>query len=333
LNHPGFHAFLAAAARCRALVVRDAPLANYTRFAIGGKAGALVETSHEEEFLALLDAARRSTVPFLVLGAGTNLIVADEGYPGVVLRFRGAEIRLQHGTLRVQAGAELQALVDTAISCGMAGIHTMTRIPGWVGAAIYGNAGAYGHSMHEFVRTVRYCDAQGVHSLDNAACAFSYRESVFKLHKDWVILEATLAFPPGEPTKLRNEANQIQQLRDAKYPPAMRCAGSIFKNLLVAQLPPEAVAAAPASVVREGKIPAAWFLEQVGAKGFRRGDIQVAAYHANLIYNDGAGTAADLLTVIGELKRRVSERFGFTLEEEVQYVGFDHSTAGLQSEG
>jgi UDP-N-acetylmuramate dehydrogenase len=101
----------------------------------------------------------------------------------------------------------------------------------------------------------------------------------------------------------------------------MKCAGSIFKNLLLKDLPAEVAAQVPGPAVREGKVPAAWFLEQVEAKGTSRGDIHVAAYHANLIYNGGAGTAADLCALIQELKGRVTRRFGIDLEEEVQYVG------------
>ena len=102
----------------------------------------------------------------------------------------------------------------------------------------------------------------------------------------------------------------------------MKCAGSIFKNLLLAELPAAAAARVPEKVVREGKVPAAYFLEQVGAKGMSRGDIHVAAYHANLLYNAGAGTAADLRALIDELKARVRREFSIELEEEVQYVGF-----------
>jgi len=101
----------------------------------------------------------------------------------------------------------------------------------------------------------------------------------------------------------------------------MKCAGSVFKNLLVAELPPAVAAAVPPEVVREGKIPAAYFLEQVGAKGLSRGDIRVADYHANLLYNAGSGTARDLRALIAELRSRVRDRFGFSLVEEVQYVG------------
>jgi hypothetical protein len=120
---------------------------------------------------------------------------------------------------------------------------------------------------------------------------------------------------------LRQAADDILRVRNEKFPVTMKCAGSVFKNLLLKDLPPAVAEELPRSAVREGKVPAAWFLEQVGAKGFERGDIHVAAYHANLIYNGGAGTAADLCTVIDELKTRVRTRFGIELEEEVQYVG------------
>ena len=109
-------------------------------------------------------------------------------------------------------------------------------------------------------------------------------------------------------------------LRNTKFPPSMKCAGSVFKNLLASELPPGV--AVPPEVVREGKVPAAYFLEQVGAKGLAHGGIHVADYHANLIYNDGAGTARQFRDLAAELKARVRERFGLELEEEVQYLGF-----------
>ena len=102
----------------------------------------------------------------------------------------------------------------------------------------------------------------------------------------------------------------------------MKCAGSIFKNLILAELPPAVAAQVPERVVREGKVPAAWFLEQAGACSLARGEMRVADYHANLIYNAGGGTARELRELIAELKARVGARFGLDLEEEVQYVGF-----------
>ena len=120
---------------------------------------------------------------------------------------------------------------------------------------------------------------------------------------------------------LRAVADKILAVRNAKYPPTMKCAGSIFKNFLLADLPDSVAAVVPKTSIIEGKVPSAWFLEQVGAKGMREGGIHVADYHANLIYNVGDGTARELRTVIGELKRRVRDRFGIEVQEEVQYVG------------
>ncbi len=225
--------------------------------------------------------------------------------------------------LGVGSGALLQDVVDQSIALGLKGLETMTGIPGYLGGAIYGNAGAYGHSIQELVRKVRVFDGLRVIEMSNEDCQFRYRESVFKKRKQWVILSADLEFSQHEGEELAKTAREIRSIRDIKYPPSMKCAGSIFKNLLLIDLPASVVAEIPGKVIREGKVPSAWFLEQAGAKGMRRGDIQIADYHANLIYSDGAGTAADLVAVIGEVKSRVFERFGFELEEEVQYVGFN----------
>jgi UDP-N-acetylmuramate dehydrogenase len=305
----------------RVRIERNASLSRYTRFGIGGPAALLADVFDERSLTEALRCIREHAVPMVVIGAGTNLIVADEGFAGVVLRYRASQISGTDGTVHSEAGADLQTLVDHTIVSGIAGMHTLTRIPGWVGAAVYGNAGAYGHSIHEFIQSVCYFDGEAVQIADRDACGFSYRESVFKRRKEWIILSVKLALPSGDPKELAREAARIREIRDAKYPPMMKCAGSIFKNLLMADLAPEIAERVPEHVIREGKVPSAWFLEQAGAKGIRRGDIQVADYHANLVYNDGAGSAADLVVVISELKARVRDMFGLELEEEVQYVG------------
>jgi UDP-N-acetylmuramate dehydrogenase len=303
-------------------VSADVPLSLYTRFGIGGPADLMVETASHEAFQQAMVIARESGLPHVVIAGGTNLIVSDSGFRGIVLRFTGARLEVRGMRIYVEAGSVLQDVVDRSIEAGLAGIHTMTGIPGSLGAAVYGNAGAYGHSINESVERVHYCDGLGVHSLTGADCEFEYRGSIFKRRKDWVILAAELSFTAGDRIELQKVATEIRTIRDAKYPPAMKCAGSIFKNCFFRALPPAVQAEVPEKVVREGKVPSAWFLEQVGAKGMRRGDIQVAAYHANLIYNDGHGLASDVVAVISDLKQRIRSRFGFEIEEEVQYVGF-----------
>jgi UDP-N-acetylmuramate dehydrogenase len=297
------------------------PLWRHTRFGIGGPADLYAETSSTEAFIAALAAARASGIETVVIGGGTNLIVSDAGFRGVVLRYRGAQLESHGLCVQAEAGAELQDLVDFTIDRGLTGLETLAGIPGSVGAAVYGNAGAYGHSIAERVVEVRFFDGESVRVFANQDCRFQYRESIFKSHKEWIIFSTALRLDPADAAALRETASDIVKVRNEKFPVTMKCAGSIFKNLTFSELPGEAAAEVPARVVREGKVPAAWFLEQVGAKGMRRGQIQVAAYHANLVYNDGAGTAVDLCALIDELKTRVRERFGIVLEEEVQYVG------------
>jgi UDP-N-acetylmuramate dehydrogenase len=303
-------------------VLPHVPLSRHTRFGIGGPADLFVETQKPEAFIQALDMARASGVPFTVIGGGSNLIVSDTGYRGIILKFSGSQISIDGPVVSVEAGAGLQDLVDRTAAAGLKGLETMTGIPGFTGAAIYGNAGAYGHSISERITSVRFYDGSIVRSFTNPECEFHYRESIFKSHKNWIILSATLTLTPDDSSELLKTAAGILAIRNEKYPPAMKCAGSIFKNFLVADLPPAVVSALPPNVIREGKVPSAYFLERAGAKGRRTGDIQVATYHANLIYNDGNGTAADLRAVIDELKRLVLAEFGITLEEEVQYVGF-----------
>jgi len=296
------------------------PLSRYTRFGIGGPADLFAETADDQAFIEAIQTARALDVAVSVIGSGTNLIVSDDGFRGLVLRYRAANLD-RHGTcVRAEAGAELQELVDFTIGRGLRGLETLAGIPGSVGAAIYGNAGAYGHSIAERVVQVRFYDGASIQTFANQDCHFQYRESIFKRHKEWVIFSTGLSLDPADGAALRKTADDIVRVRNEKFPVTMKCAGSIFKNLMLRDLPAQVASAVPATVIREGKVPSAYFLEQAGAKGMEHGGIRVATYHANLIYNAGGGTAAELCAVISELKRRVQSRFGIDLEEEVQFV-------------
>jgi UDP-N-acetylmuramate dehydrogenase len=304
-------------------VSQGVPLSRHTRFGIGGPAAVFAEAVDEEAFTEAVRMVQSSGAAYCVIGDGTNLIISDEGFDGIVLRQAANLIYHEDAIVRAQAGAELQALVDYCIDHGLRGLETMTGIPGSVGGAVYGNAGAYGHSIDECVRRVRFLDGPPpIRSLRASECEFRYRESVFKQHKEWIIVSTDLEMQCGDRATLREAADKILSIRNKKYPPTMKCAGSIFKNFLLAELPAPVVNQIPANVIIEGKVPSAWFLERVGAKGMQAGDIHVADYHANLIYNAGQGIARDLVEIITELKQRVERRWGIPLEEEVQYVGF-----------
>ena len=302
-------------------VREEVELRRYTRFGIGGAADLFAETLSPDAFAAAVGLCRRQQFAYYVLGDGSNVIVSDEGFRGLILRFVADNLALDGNQVIADAGASLQALVDFTVEAGLKGLETLARIPGSVGAAIYGNAGAYGHSISERVEQVKFFDGSEIREIDNAGCKFEYRGSVFKSHKAWVIFQCRLKLDRADAGELRKRADEITAIRDEKFPSTMRCAGSIFKNLHLKDLPEDVVAQVPVQVTREGKVPAAYFLDQVGAKGMRRGGIEIASYHANLIYNTGNGTASQLRGLIAELKRRVRERYGFDVKEEVQYVG------------
>jgi UDP-N-acetylmuramate dehydrogenase len=300
------------------LDVREgAILAPYTRFGLGGRALALADARTE---LGLTEALRvLKGCPWTLIGGGSNLVVADEGFEGVVLRYTANRIGIKGNQVDADAGVVLQDLVNVTVDAGLQGLETMTGIPGWLGGAVYGNAGAYGHSIDERVQSVRFFDGDQIREISGTECQFRYRESIFKARKGWVITGARLHLNSADASKLKETAEGILKIRNEKYPPTMRCAGSIFKNLLLKDLP--ATAPVPERVVREGKVPSAYFLEQVGAKGMILGGIKVAEYHANLLYNEGRGTASEVCQLIEILKDRVFQSYGLILEEEVQYVG------------
>lgn len=299
------------------MIRHNVPLRDYTRFALGGPAKVLADVSTPKELADIL----KTPGPHMLIGGGSNLVVSDDGYPGTIVRYCDDHVTLDGDRIEVGSGAVLQDLVNASIAAGLEGLHTMTGIPGWVGGAVYGNAGAYGHSIHEFLETVRFWDGVQVREFGNSECEFRYRESIFKRRKDWVVLDATLRLPrSADPAKTKAEADRILHIRNEKFPPTLKCAGSIFKNLILAELPEGVRMQVPKEVVREGKVASAYFLEQVGAKGMFSGGIRVADYHANLIYNTGDGTAAQVRHLIEMLKALVLEHFGIHLEEEVQYI-------------
>ncbi len=304
-------------------LLENEPLAQHTRFGLGGPVPIFAEADDEESFVPAVAVLSPSALPWTIIGEGSNLVVSDRGYDGIVLRFRGAALLVDGARVSVQAGASLQSLVDFTLELGLEGLDKMTGIPGCVGAAVYGNAGAFGQSTSDTLERVSFLDRGQVREFSNAECEFRYRDSIFKRRKDWLLLGAEFRLKPGDAAALKSASDEILATRNRKFPPDMRCAGSVFKNLLLKELSASVQAQVPETVVKKGKVPAAWFLEQVGARGLRHGGIHVADYHANLIYNAGDATAAELREVLDDLKARVCDRFGLRLEEEVQFLGFE----------
>ncbi len=296
-------------------------LRELTRFRVGGPADLYAEASTPEALAAAQSEAAEADLPFYLLGDGSNVVASDAGFRGLVVRYVADDCAWRDGAVEADAGGSLQSLVNLTLDRGLEGMHTLMRIPGTVGGAVYGNAGAYGNQIDEFVDRVDFLEDGRIRSFTAAECEFEYRESVFKRSKDWLVLGVRLVLPSGDPVALRARAAEIRTIRDEKFPPTMLCAGSVFKNLYLDGLPAAAAALVPDRAVRSGKVASAFFLELVGAKGMRRGGIEIASHHANLLYNRGQGTAGEIRSLVAELKARVEDRFGFEVEEEVQYLG------------
>ena len=264
----------------------------------------------------------RAAELYVVIGGGTNLIVSDEGFRGIVLRFTARRILAAGDRVVADSGAVLQDLVDFTVERGLKGMETLAGIPGSVGAAIYGNAGAYGHSISELVRTVRFYDGRDVRVFDGDACEFHYRESIFKRHKEWIIFSTELALAPADASELRKISGDIVEGAQREVPRDHEMRRQHFQESVAGRSSRWRCRTRARAGDSRGQGSGGVFSGRGWRQGHDRGDIHVANYHANLIYNGGDGTAADLRAVIAELKARVREKFSLTLEEEVQYVGF-----------
>lgn len=283
-------------------LVHDAPMAPLTTLRVGGSADRLRAVQSGPELLAALRLARDAGCPWFVLGNGSDLVVADAGMRGLVIRNRARTVTVDGLRVEADAGTPMAMLVRTATAAGLAGVEFGTSIPGTVGGAVWANAGAHGSEMRDIVATVDTWDPRddAVATLAGEACAFAYRESRFK-HSREVILSATLALARDEPAAIAARVAECQAQRVATQPLAEQNAGSVFRN------PPGDHA---------GRL-----IDVAGLKGLRVGGASVSERHANFIVTGRGARAADVRE-LGELVRaRVLARFGVELAYEIEFVG------------
>jgi UDP-N-acetylmuramate dehydrogenase len=241
----------------------------------------------------------------------------------ILILFKGGGVAIEGKKVIAGAGTELAVVVKKTINAGLSGLETLSGIPGTLGGAIVGNAGAYGHSISETVKRVEVWDpfdvVQGRRRwLKGSECRFAYRESVFK-HKPYLVLRAELVLTRGEKSRLKKMSGDIIRTREKKYRPGLKCPGSFFKNVLVKSVPKAVLKFIDGKKIIEGKIPAGYLLEEAGARGIRLGGIRVADFHGNLLMNIGNAKARDAKKLARLLKKRVKRKFGIDMEEEVRY--------------
>lgn len=295
------------------------PLSNITTLQIGGPARLFVTVSREQELQEAIQYARQNQIPYLVIGGGSNLLVNDAGINCLIIKNEIEGIRKDRRFLKIKSGTVLQHLVDYSITHNLSGLQKLTGIPGTVGGAVYGNAGAYGQAISDYIREAICFDGNQIINLQKDECEFEYRDSIFKKNK-FIILEIWFKLDVGKSEDLRKEADEILDKRLIKYPKGIKCPGSFFKNLVADELPKEILDRIPKEKITFGKISAGYLLEAVGALGQTSDGIEIANYHANLFINKGGGTAKAFYDLAKKYAEMVKEKFGITLEPEVQLI-------------
>ena len=334
-------------------VATDAPLAPLTTLQLGGPAKRLVPVESEAELVDAVCEVDASGEPLLVLAGGSNLVLPDAGWPGVVVHVQTGGVVGEDGVLEVQAGESWDDLVAATIADGLAGFECLSGIPGSVGATPIQNVGAYGQEVAESVRSVRVLDRTtgAVSELAPAECGFGYRTSAFKRSDRWVVLAVTFALrrgaasqplryaelaralevEPGATAALDEVRAGVLALRRGKgmvidpADPDTVSAGSFFMNPILdadtyARLDP----APPAFPQPDGRIKtsAAWLIERSGfRKGYARGRVAISSKHALALVNRGGATTEELLALAREIAGGVRERFGVELQPEPTIVG------------
>ncbi|MFL5904798.1 MAG: UDP-N-acetylmuramate dehydrogenase [Solirubrobacteraceae bacterium] len=334
-------------------VATDAPLAPLTTLRLGGPAKRLMPVESEAELVDAVREVDASGEPLLVLAGGSNLVLPDAGWPGVVVHVQTGGVAGEDGVLEVQAGESWDDLVAATVADGLAGFECLSGIPGSVGATPIQNVGAYGQEVAASVRSVRVVDRStwAVSELAAAECGFGYRTSAFKGSDRWVVLAVTFALrrsaasqplryaelaralevEPGATAALDEVRAGVLALRRGKgmvidpADPDTVSAGSFFMNPILdadayARLDP----APPAFPQPDGRIKtsAAWLIERSGfRKGYARGRVAISSKHALALVNRGGATTQELLALAREIAGGVRERFGVELEPEPTIVG------------
>jgi UDP-N-acetylmuramate dehydrogenase len=299
-------------------------LAPFTTFKIGGKADYFFQAKTKEDLIKALLMAKEKKLPFFILGGGSNLLVGDKGYGGIIIKIQISKSKIQNNKIYVEAGTKLSDLVKTIAEKSLTGLEWAAGIPGTVGGAIFGNAGAFGKRMSDNLISVEVLDGKSlaIKEIKNNKCFFGNKDSVFKKNKNLIILSAIFKLKKGDKQKIKKEIKTNIAFRKNRHPLDFPSAGCIFKN---SQFPipnfqlrkkyPELE-----EFNRKKFIPASWLIEKSGLKSIRVGGAEVSEKHANFVINKKKAKAADVLKLISVIKREVKKKFGILLEEEVQIL-------------
>jgi len=305
-------------------VQENISLKQYTTFKIGGPAKFFIEVKNKQDLQKALQAAKDLSLPFFILGGGSNVLINDDGFDGLVIRLTDGEPEIKDNQVIAFAGINWPGLVIKTINTGLTGLEFSANIPGTVGGAVRGNAGAFGQGVGDFIKEVEVLNITdheiSLKIMSHDECNFDYRQSIFKINPNLIITEAIFELKTSEKpaAQVLDEIRQEKQGRCAKQPLQYPSAGCVFVNI-----PYTDELSQYKDWQINGKIPAARFIDEAGFRGKQIGGAKVSDEHANFIINLGNSTASDVIQLISLIKMKVRDEYGVQLMEEIQYVGFD----------
>ncbi len=306
-------------------VKKNIRLGKYTTFKIGGPAKYFYAARTKADILRALRASKKLNLPYFVLGQGSNVLISDKGFPGLVIKIQNTKYKIQNTRLYAEAGVPFPVLVREAGKRGLAGLEWAGGLPGTLGGAVRGNAGAFGGETKDTIVSVEALDGNlKIIKLYRQGCAFGYRSSVFK-KKNWIVLSALMRFKKGDKKKIQAISKDHIRYRKEKGPLDLPNAGSIFKNCDLRNAP-ERAKKRFVRVIKNDPfpvIPTAALLADAGLKNLRVGGALISPKHPNFIVNADKAKAQDVLALINLVKEKIKRKYGIVLEEEIKMVGLD----------
>jgi UDP-N-acetylmuramate dehydrogenase len=305
-------------------------LSQYSTFKLGGPARYFFIAKTSADIVKAATAAKELNLEIFLLAGGSNLLIADSGFDGLVIKAENKEINVSgENQIKAEGGASWTDFVNFARENSLSGVAWGAGIPGTVGGAVRGNAGAFGRSVHEVIKSVEVLDSETATTrvMINAECNFEYRESIFKKHKNLIILDATFQLQKGDKAEIEKEMNERLAYRKNSQP-CLPSAGCTFKNIIVTdeikkKLLETIEAKELEEKIRGGKLGSAFLIDKAGLKGHQIGGVKISAEHANFIVKvDDTAKTDHVVQLISYIKQQVRDQFGIQLLEEVQYVGF-----------
>lgn len=305
-------------------IQKNIALAKYTTFGIGGSARFFTVVTTTDELQEALQFAHEHDIPWCVLSGGSNMLIADAGYEGLVIHNKILGITFDEATIAVASGEVLLDVLRQSALQEWSGAEKLAGIPGTIGGAVRGNAGAFGAEIKDFIESVTVFNTVTgeAKEFEPQECGFGYRNSLFKQQPELFIISCVLKFTKGTSEESLKKIAETIAEREKRHLQNVACAGSYFMNP-VAPMPVQALFFDDKQqVAKEGRVPAGWLIEKVGLKGFMIGGAQASVMHPNYVMNTGTATANDVRAVAQKIKETIKEKYLIQLSEEVTLVGF-----------